>query len=94
MTIEDELNLSELNLDGSHAVAKKSGESVAYQGRPVPRIPTSYGFSGVGTRKQRPPIFCPLLMVRVTSSPPLVWSLAIIMTPLISKRTCRTPLDQ
>lgn len=33
MTIGDELNLSELNLDGSHAVAKKGGESVAYQGR-------------------------------------------------------------
>jgi transposase len=27
------LDLSELNLDGSHAIAKKGGESVAYQGR-------------------------------------------------------------
>ena len=27
------LDLSELNLDGSHALAKKGGESVAYQGR-------------------------------------------------------------
>jgi hypothetical protein len=27
------LNLSELNLDGSHVIAKKGGESVAYQGR-------------------------------------------------------------
>ena len=27
------LNLSELNLDGSHVLAKKGGESVAYQGR-------------------------------------------------------------
>ena len=31
--IEQDLNLSELNLDGSHAIAKKGGESVAYQGR-------------------------------------------------------------
>ena len=31
--IEPLLDLSELNLDGSHAVAKKGGESVAYQGR-------------------------------------------------------------
>ncbi len=27
------LDLSELNLDGSHTIAKKGGESVAYQGR-------------------------------------------------------------
>ena len=33
MTIEKDLNLSELNLDGTHAIAKKGGESVAYQGR-------------------------------------------------------------
>jgi len=33
MTIKEDLNLSELNLDGSHAIAKKGGESVAYQGR-------------------------------------------------------------
>ena len=33
MTIADTLNLSELNLDGSHVIAKKGGESVAYQGR-------------------------------------------------------------
>ena len=33
MTIANELNLSELNMDGSHAIAKKGGESVAYQGR-------------------------------------------------------------
>lgn len=33
MTITNELNLSELNLDGSHTIAKKGGESVAYQGR-------------------------------------------------------------
>jgi hypothetical protein len=32
-TIRAMLNLSELNLDGSHAIAKKGGESVAYQGR-------------------------------------------------------------
>jgi len=31
--IKDDLNLSELNLDGSHTVAKKGGEAVAYQGR-------------------------------------------------------------
>ena len=29
----DELNLSELNLDGSHTLAQKGGEAVAYQGR-------------------------------------------------------------
>ncbi len=33
MAISDRLNLSELNLDGSHAIAKKGGESVAYQRR-------------------------------------------------------------
>jgi len=33
MTISSDLNLSELNLDGSHAIAKKGGEAVAYQGR-------------------------------------------------------------
>ena len=33
VTIEKDLNLSELNLDGTHAIAKKGGESVAYQGR-------------------------------------------------------------
>lgn len=33
LTIAEQLNLSELNLDGSHAIAKKGGESVAYQGR-------------------------------------------------------------
>ncbi len=33
MMISADLNLSELNLDGSHAIAKKGGEAVAYQGR-------------------------------------------------------------
>ena len=33
MTISADLNLSVLNLDGSHAIAKKGGEAVAYQGR-------------------------------------------------------------
>jgi transposase len=33
MTIAESLNLSELNLDGTHAIAKKGGESVAYQRR-------------------------------------------------------------
>jgi transposase len=32
-TIMDDLNLSELNLDGTHTPAKKGGEAVAYQGR-------------------------------------------------------------
>lgn len=32
-TIQNELDVSYLNLDGSHAIAKKGGESVAYQGR-------------------------------------------------------------
>lgn len=32
-TIQDELNLQEIKQDGSHAVAKKGGESVAYQRR-------------------------------------------------------------
>jgi transposase len=31
--IKDDLNLSILNLDGSHAIAKKGGDEVAYQGR-------------------------------------------------------------
>src|SRR5215470_18665505 len=31
--LKDELDLSVLNLDGSHLVAKKGGEAVAYQGR-------------------------------------------------------------
>ena len=33
MTIQDDLNLSEMNLDGTHTIAKKGGESVAYQPR-------------------------------------------------------------
>jgi transposase len=33
LTIKDELDLSILNLDGSHAIAKKGGDGVAYQGR-------------------------------------------------------------
>jgi transposase len=33
MAISENLNLAELNLDGSHVLAKKGGESVAYQGR-------------------------------------------------------------
>ena len=33
LTIQEDLNLSELNLDGTHTLAKKGGESVAYQGR-------------------------------------------------------------
>ena len=33
ITIKGELNLSEVNLDGSHSAAKKGGEEVAYQGR-------------------------------------------------------------
>ena len=31
--IKELLNLSELSLDGTHTIAKKGGESVAYQGR-------------------------------------------------------------
>jgi transposase len=31
--IKDKLNLSEINLDGTHTIAKKGGEEVAYQGR-------------------------------------------------------------
>jgi transposase len=31
--IQPDLDLSQLNLDGSHAIAKKGGESVVYQGR-------------------------------------------------------------
>ena len=33
LTIKSDLNLSELNLDGTHALSKKGGEAVAYQGR-------------------------------------------------------------
>jgi hypothetical protein len=33
LTIQGDLDLSEINLDGSHTIAKKGGESVAYQGR-------------------------------------------------------------
>jgi hypothetical protein len=33
LTIQDKLDLSVLNLDGSHALAKKGGEAVAYQTR-------------------------------------------------------------
>ncbi len=31
--IQEDLNLSELNLDGTHSLAKKGGQSVAYLGR-------------------------------------------------------------
>ncbi len=33
LTIQEDLDVHEMNLDGSHAVAKKGGESVAYQAR-------------------------------------------------------------
>jgi transposase len=33
LLIKDDMNLSELNLDGTHTIAKKGGEAVAYQGR-------------------------------------------------------------
>jgi hypothetical protein len=33
LRIQDQLDLSEINLDGTHTIAKKGGESVAYQGR-------------------------------------------------------------
>ena len=33
LCIKDQLDLSALNLDGTHVIAKKGGESVAYQGR-------------------------------------------------------------
>ena len=33
VTVEDDLDLQQMNLDGSHAIAKKGGESVAYQAR-------------------------------------------------------------
>jgi transposase len=33
LTVQEDLNLSELNLDGTHTMAKKGGEAVAYQGR-------------------------------------------------------------
>jgi transposase len=33
LSIQDQLNMHHLNLDGSHAPAKKGGEAVAYQGR-------------------------------------------------------------
>jgi len=33
MTIKDELDLTQMNLDGRHAIAKKGGESVSYQTR-------------------------------------------------------------
>lgn len=33
LAIKADLNLEQVNLDGSHAIAKKGGESVAYQGR-------------------------------------------------------------
>lgn len=32
-TVQEELDLSQLNLDGSHTIAKKGGDSVAYQPR-------------------------------------------------------------
>jgi transposase len=32
-TVQNDLDVSQLNLDGSHAIAKKGGESVAYQAR-------------------------------------------------------------
>jgi hypothetical protein len=38
LSIMDKLDLSEVNLDGSHSVAKKGGESVAYQARKKAKI--------------------------------------------------------
>lgn len=39
--IEGDLDLSVLNLDGSHTIAKKGGEAVAYQGRKRAKTSTS-----------------------------------------------------
>src|SRR5262249_52148939 len=33
LSIQEDLDLTQMNLDGSHALAKKGGESVSYQGR-------------------------------------------------------------
>lgn len=33
MTVQDEIDTSEINLDGSHAICKKGGEAVGYQRR-------------------------------------------------------------
>ena len=50
MTISPALNLSEINLDGSHVIAKKGGQAVAYQGRKKAKttnilpIPDATGF--------------------------------------------------
>ena len=33
VSIQDDLDLQQMNLDGSHAIAKKGGERVAYQAR-------------------------------------------------------------
>jgi hypothetical protein len=33
LSIQEQLDLSEVNLDGTHTLAKKAGESVVYQGR-------------------------------------------------------------
>jgi transposase len=33
VTVQEDLDLQQINLDGSHAIAKKGGESVAYQAR-------------------------------------------------------------
>src|SRR5262249_24832084 len=56
--VSDQLDTSGLNVDGSHAIAKKGGEAVAYQGR-------KYGqhvwavTEGVGIEVVRTPIAAP-----------------------------------
>ena len=44
-TLKEELNLSEINLDGSHTLCKKGGQSAKYQGRKKPKRPTFYPLS-------------------------------------------------
>jgi hypothetical protein len=78
MTIETDLNLSELNLDGGHAIAKKGGEAVAYQGRKkakttnIPPITDGDGFT-----------------IATTS---LITGTTMMLT--IQKATCRLPSNQ
>ena len=51
LAILDDFNLSELNFDGTHTIAKKGGESVAIK----------------DAKKKKPQIFCSLQIARVLS---------------------------
>jgi transposase len=74
-TIREKVDVSVLNVDGSHAVAKKGGEAVAYQGR----------------KKAKTSNILPITDLMGIFWQPLRFWRAIITMPISSRPTCKTP---